>query len=291
MLRGIGWKIGLGSLFSFHNKRKAHRLAIIGLGAIGRVIVDALLKGDIVSPAPELLALVRAGHQARLGADIDNRIQLAGTLEELVAFRPDLVIECAGQSAVREMAEPILAAGLDFMIVSTGALVDDDFRSRLIATGQRSGARLLIPAGAIAGLDGLGAMKLGGDLRVSYASIKPPDAWRGTPAEAMIDLSAVSSATTFYRGPASEAARLFPKNANLAATIALAGAGLQDTAIELIADPSASGNCGRLEARGHGGRLFVELSGPSMPDNPKTSVITAYSILNALKGQGRTIVI
>jgi aspartate dehydrogenase len=277
-------------LCDFHKERKLGRIAVIGLGAIGRVVIDRVLKGDVIDPVPECMALVRAEYRKRLDAEYGDRIRLAGTLDEIIAFVPDVVIEVAGQEAVRELAEPILSAGLDFMIVSAGALVNDDFHARLIAAGERSGARLLVPAGAIAGLDGLGALRLSGELRVRYTSIKPPDAWRGTPAEAMIDLSAVSSATTFFSGPAKEAARLFPKNANLAATIALAGAGLQETLIELVADPNASGNCGRIEATGVGGQLFVELAGPSMPDNPKTSIITAYSILNALSGQGRTIV-
>lgn len=271
--------------------RRFRRIAVVGLGAIGRVVMDRLHDADLLQDVPDCMALVRTKHMDSLGAVYGDRIRLVSRVDDIIAFAPDIVIEAAGQGAVREFAHPLLAAGLDLMIVSTGALVDDALRDRLVAAGQASGARLLIPAGAIAGLDGLGALKRSGGLQVRYTSTKPPGAWRGTPAETMIDLGAVMSPVVFFSGPAAEAARLFPKNANLAATIALAGAGLQDTMIDLVADPGASGNCGRIEATAAAGRLLVELSGPSMPGNPKTSLITAYSLLDALSAQGRTLVI
>lgn len=274
----------------FVHKRPS-RIAIIGLGAIGRTVVDRLLQGGVLESVPECIALVRAQHHAELAAVYGERVRLAATLEQVIGFSPDIVIEAAGQPAVRDYAEPILTAGLNLMLVSTGALVDDALRARLAAAGAASGARLLIPAGAIAGLDGLGALKLSGDLRVRYISTKPPAAWRGTPAETMVDLAAITAPVTFFRGPASQAASMFPRNANLAATIALAGAGLDRTTVELVADPAASGNCGRFEAEANAGKLSVELAGPSMAGNAKTSVVTAYSILNALANAGRTVVI
>ena len=267
------------------------RIAIIGLGAIGRTVVDRLLEGGVMMPMPECIALVRPQYHADLAAIYGDRVQLASTLNQVVGFCPDIVVETAGQPAVRDHAEAILAAGLDLMLVSTGALVDNALLAHLTATGEATGARLLIPAGAIAGLDGLGALKISGGLRVRYISTKPPTAWLGTPAETMIDLAAITVPTTFFRGSAPEAASLFPRNANLAATIALAGAGFEHTVVELVADPAASGNCGRFEAEANAGKLSVELAGPSMAGNAKTSVVTAYSILNALANAGRTIII
>jgi aspartate dehydrogenase len=271
------------------------RVAVIGFGAIGRVVIQGLLQGNVVNPAPDCVVLVRSSSMAASRVALDaiggHQVALVESLAELVAFAPDVVVEAAGQPAIHAMAETILGAGLDLMVVSTGALADDALRARLLAVSQAKGARLLIPAGAIAGLDGLGALKLSGDLSVRYTSTKPPAAWRGTPAESMIDLGAVTTATTFYSGPASEAAQLFPKNANLAATVAMAGAGFAATTIALVADPHASGNCGRIEASAKAGQLTVELAGPSMPDNPKTSLVTAYSLLNALAMRDRVIVI
>lgn len=267
------------------------RVAVLGLGAIGQTLVDRLLDGVTFPSPPSLLVYVKAYQIDELTTRYAKHIQLTTSLDELISFAPDVIVEAAGQSAVRELAEPILAAGHDLMLVSTGALVDDELRLRLSATASSSGARMLIPAGAIAGLDGLGALRYSSDLRVRYVSVKPPNAWRGTPAEADIDLDTVRSAVTFFRGSAAEAATRFPRNANLAATIALAGAGLERTVVELVADPGASGNRGWFEAEGELGRLTVELSGPSMSTNAKTSAVTAYSILHALENMDRTIVI
>lgn len=266
------------------------RVAIIGLGAIGRTVIDRLVDESVVTPAPECIALVRRGHLAELEALYGSRLRFVTSLDELLAFSPDVVVDAAGQPAVREFAEQILTAGIDFIVVSTGALVDDLFRSRLISAGEISGARLIVAAGAIAGLDGLGALKLSGNMRARYISSKPPHAWRGTPAETMLDLDQLVEATTFFRGSAAEAATRFPKNANLAATIALAGAGFAETTVELVADPNAQGNCGRVEAEANAGKLIVELSGPSAAENAKTSAITAYSILRVLKGTGEVLV-
>jgi aspartate dehydrogenase len=272
-------------------RTELYRIAVLGLGAIGRTLVDRLLDGALPRSQPAILAYVKASHIDDLRARYADRIQLTASLDELISFDPDVVIEAAGQPAVHELAGPILAAGFDLMLVSTGALVDAELRSRLTAAAACSGARMLIPAGAIAGLDGLGALRHSSDLRVRYVSIKPPDAWRGTPAEADIDLGAVHTAVTFFRGSAAEAAIRFPRNANLAATIAIAGAGLERTTVELVADPAASGNRGWFEAKGELGHLTVELSGPSMSSNAKTSVVTAFSILHALENMDRTIVI
>ena len=266
------------------------RVAIIGLGAIGRTVVDRLLDGSVGKPAPKCIALVRRQHLAELEALYGSRLRLVTSLDELLAFSPDIVVDAAGQPAVREFAEQILTAGIDFVVVSTGALVDDAFRSRLITAGEISGSRLIVAAGAIAGLDGLGALKLSGNMRARYISTKPPHAWRGTPAETMLDLDQLLEATTFFRGSAADAATRFPKNANLAATIALAGAGFAETTVELVADPHSRGNCGRIEAEANAGKLIVEVSGPSAAENAKTSAITAYSILNVLRGVGKPLV-
>ncbi len=115
------------------------RLAVLGLGAIGRTLVDRLLDGAIPRSRPAILAYVKAHRVDDLRARYAERIQLTTSLDELISFDPDVVIEAAGQPAIRELAEPILAAGLDLMLVSTGALVDIELRSRLTAAAASSG--------------------------------------------------------------------------------------------------------------------------------------------------------
>jgi aspartate dehydrogenase len=148
----------------------------------------------------------------------------------------------------------------------------------------------LVPAGAIAGLDGLGTLKLAGLSRVNYTSIKPPLAWRGTPAERILPLDTLQERTVFFEGSAREAALIYPKNANLAATVALAGLGFDGTRVQLVADPAAQGNTGMIEADSEIGTMTVVMSGRASA-NPKTSASTAFSLLHAIHARSAQIVI
>jgi aspartate dehydrogenase len=209
---------------------------------------------------------------------------------ELLEDPPDAVAEAAGHEAVRRYGPPILDFGIDLFAVSSGALADDALCARLEAGALASGARLFVPAGAIAGIDGLCALRHAGLSEVLYVSTKPPSAWKDTPADGLFDLDALAEPTTIFRGTAREAARAFPKNANLAATVALAGIGFERTEVRLVADPSAHGNSGRIEARSAAGDLLVEMRGPASA-NPKTSASTAYSLVRALERHAAEIVL
>ena len=263
-------------------------VGLIGFGAIGELVAShaSWLGAARIGPG-----LVRKDRANEIRPRLPRHAFPCEEIDALLAARPDMIVECAGQDAVRAHAPAILAAGVDFMPISTGALADHDFRRRLIETAQASGARILIPAGATAGLDGLGALAVGGLTRVIYTSTKPPHAWRGTPAEALIDLGALREPATFYEGPADEAALRYPKNANLAATIALAGAGFERTTVRLVADPAATGNSGAIDAEGAYGRLSVRIGGVAMAGNPRTSAVTALSIVRAIRNESATFII
>ena len=118
--------------------------------------------------------------------------------------------------------------------------------------------------------------------RVTYRARKPPQAWKGSEAEKRIDLAALSRPETFFQGTAREAAPRFPKNANVAATVALAGLGLDRTEVELVADPTVALNVHEVEAEGVSGRVSFRLEGRAFPDNPRSSMLTAYSVARTL---------
>lgn len=209
----------------------------------------------------------------------------------LLATRPDIVIECASHEAVRSHGEDILRAGVPLMLVSTGVLADTAFYDRLVVAAGLGETRIILAAGAMAGIEALAAARVGGLTSVRYIGSKPPLAWQGTPAEQCVDLGALDRPFTFFRGSAREAALAYPKNSNVCATIALAGVGFDATEVELCADPTAPRNVHRLVFEGADGSFDIHIVGKPSPSNPKTSALTAHSIARLLTGMVSPVVI
>lgn len=264
----------------------ARRVALVGLGAIARSVLEHLPAGWVAAGV-----LVREARLAGARAELPESVAVVTAIDELLALGAEVVLECAGQESLAAYGEAVLAGGTDLVVVSTGALADDGLRRRLVAAAEAGGSRLVVAAGAIGGLDALGALRLGGLSRVEYTSIKPPHAWLGTPAEAVADLGSLRERTTVFRGSAREAARLFPKNANLAITVALAAGALDETVVTLVADPVVTENIGLVEAEGALGTLTLELRGPASADNPRTSAVTALSLVNELERRSAPLVV
>ncbi|MBY6162700.1 aspartate dehydrogenase [Mameliella alba] len=261
------------------------RLGLIGFGNIGRTLLELLARADL-RPA-HLAVLVRPGREAALPA----KVVAVTSAEALLSERPDLVIECGGHSAVAEHGPKVLRAGVDMVQVSVGALADAGLEAQLRGAAQEGGARLILPAGAVGGLDLLSALSAAGDLHVTYRGIKPPKAWAGSPAEEVLDLDGLAAREVFFRGSAREAARAFPKNANVAAALALAGAGFEATQVELIADPAAPGNLHEYDVRSPVANYAMQIENLPSADNVKTSVSTVYSVLREIRNRMTPVVI
>ncbi len=257
------------------------KLALIGHGAIARQILK-----HFAGASRHQVAIILDVADTRVpgGAPVTTR------LADLLAKKPDLVVECAGHSAVDAHAVPVLEAGHDLLIVSIGALADHALREKVFAAAERTKRQVLLPAGAVAGIDGLVAARYGGLTSVRLRSRKPPLSWGGAPGAQGIDLAAIKSATPVFTGTAGEAARLFPKNANVAATVALAGLGFSRTEVELLADPAATRNTHELEVEGAFGRFKIVLENVPSPDNPKTSALTAMSLIRLIENRETSIV-
>ncbi len=263
-------------------KKKRLRIALIGYGAISQVLFD-LFRAK--KPAIDIVGvLVREGRAKATQKAVGRKVAVVETLKDLLKLKPDVVVEAASQQAVRDHGAAILKKGIDFMVIATGAYGDPKLYKSHIKAAEKSGARLRLPSGAIAGLDGLLAMRHDSLSKVKYISIKPPHAWSGTPAETDFDLPSIKEPTVIFRGTPADAGRLYPKNANLAVTVALCGLGLERTEIELVADPTLppGTNASRLEAVGASGELSMYRLGRAMPDNPKTGVLTALTMADDL---------
>jgi aspartate dehydrogenase len=264
-------------------------IVIIGAGAIGAYLVRELhgMYPDLRMACierTELLATARKRLQDIAGEAVEVYDTVAA-----VRAKPDLAVECGGHAAVTQHGAACLEAGHDLLVASVGALADQALYDRLVAAAKKSGHKLLIPAGAVAGMDGLAAARLAGIDRVRYTSRKLPLAWKGTHAEKLCDLASVTTATEFLHTDARQAATLFPQNANVAATIALAGVGFERTEVSLNADPAAKGNTHLVEVEGPCGSMRIELSNKPFPDNPKTSMLAGLSLLRVIRNRSEAV--
>jgi aspartate dehydrogenase len=208
-----------------------------------------------------------------------QEIILTDRLDEFLAHQPDVVAEAAGHTALEIYGADILRSGIDLIVISVGALAHVQLYQRLRHSEDLPQAgQLIICSGAIGGLDILGAAALSGLIEVKYTSRKPPTAWLGTRAETLINLHALSRPTSFFRGTAGEAARDYPQNANVAATIALCGMGLELTGVELIADPDITRNVHVIDVRANSADFKIEIAGAPSPTNHKTSMTTGFAL-------------
>lgn len=265
-------------------------IAMVGFGAIGQALARQLgtdsrlvLTQVVVPPSPSE-ALQSAA------AQLAPQARVLAALDLSPGQRPDLVVECAGHSAVDAHLVPALQAGVPCVMASVGALHDPALLSRLESAASQGNSRVQLVSGAIGGIDALTAARLGGLDEVTYVGRKPPLSWTGTPAEKVCDLAKLSSPQVIFRGSARQAAQDFPKNANVAATVSLAGLGLDRTQVELIADPGVVRNVHTVLARGAFGRMELTLENLPLADNPKTSALTVYSLERAVRNAADRIV-
>jgi aspartate dehydrogenase len=262
------------------------KVAIIGFGAIG----GALAKGLADTPQDVVGILARESSVDAIRAKVGGNVPVVTQIGDLLALGPAVVVEAAGHAALRAHGAAVLAHGTDLIVSSVGALADATLESALRAAAC-TGGRLVIPSGAMGGLDALGAALRAGLDDVSYVSRKAPSAWKGTKAESLIDLGAVTSAQVFYEGTAREAALDFPQNANVVAAVALAGIGFDRTRVRLMVDPAATGNRHLLEARGPFGEISATVLARTLPDNPKTSMLAPYSLVRAISNLADPLVV
>ncbi len=255
-------------------------IALIGHGAIAGYVAGQIEADNDITLTH---VITRPGRQAAAVEALGTSgLSAVATVDE-VAPSVSVVVDCAGHGGLIAHGEAALRAGFDVLTVSIGALTDAELARRLDLAASEGRSQLHLASGAIGALDALAGAAVGGLESVVYRGRKPPQGWLGSVAEEVLDLGDPETFGTeprcHFRGDAAEAARRYPKNANVAAAVALAGAGFDATEVELWADPSIDRNIHEVEARGAFGRFRFEIEGDTLPGNPKSSALAAMSVV------------
>jgi aspartate dehydrogenase len=254
------------------------RIAIAGLGAIGRKVARELANG-----IPGLaLSGIATGDKAKAQAWLDSEgiTCLLISLNELPDYA-DLALECAPAAILGDICLPMLNAGKRVMVLSASALLP---RPDLAEIARARGGQIIVPTGALLGLDAVTAAAEGRIESVQMITRKPPNGLAGAPylIDNKISVEGLTSALRVFKGTARDAAAAFPANVNVVAALSLAGIGPDRTVIEIWADPGVSRNCHEIRVESDSARFTMSIENiPS--ENPKTGRITALSVIAALR--------
>ena len=260
------------------------RVGLIGGGVIARLFLEQSRRGAIRDA--EIVAVMGRSDLSR-GKSLAQEFGIAFVTErdKLVALRPEIVIEAASHAAVREHVEELLSSGIAVIVLSAGALVDDQLRERLERASAQHRALLYVPSGGIGGLDVLKAACVAGVDDVTIVVTKPPAGWKGIPyVESLgIDLDCLDGEVTLFSGTAREGVPHFPANVNIAAALSLAGIGFDRTRLTVVADPALKFNTHFVRIRGASGSIDLRFENVPSPDNPRTAMLAGFSALAAFK--------
>jgi aspartate dehydrogenase len=258
--------------------RGRQRVAVVGLGPIGTKVVEALDLGiDGL-----VLAAVSVNDPAKHQRFLAGLKQPPAVLPiEALADVADMVIECAPAKLVRSIAAPFVSRGKTAVVLSVGALLEND---DLIALARQNGGQIAVPTGALIGLDAMTAAAEGKILSVRMVTRKPVAGLLGAPylVQNKIDIADITEPLRVFEGTAREAAKGFPANLNVAVALSLAGFGPDRTRLEIWADPTVTRNVHRMEVDSDSARFSMSIENiPS--ENPKTGRITALSVIAYLR--------
>lgn len=256
------------------------RVAVAGLGAIGMRTAQAVDAGDV--PGCTLVAV--SAHDRARAAERVRGFQAPPPVVALsdLADLADVVVECTPAAVFEDVAGPAVAQGKTLLPLSVGALLQ---HPHLIETARAKGAQIIVPTGAIIGLDTVRAMAVGQIHTVTLQTRKPPKGLAGAPhlIENNIDISDLKEPVCVFRGTARAAAIGFPANVNVAAALALAGNGPDHTQVEVWADPTIDRNIQAVTIASDSGEATMTMRNIPSDENPRTGRIVANSVVATLK--------
>ncbi|PPA78547.1 MAG: putative L-aspartate dehydrogenase [ANME-2 cluster archaeon HR1] len=258
------------------------RVGIVGCGAIGSAICHAL---DTQIEGAQLVAIHE--HHIELVESLITTLRCKPKVMKIrqMVQKVDLIVEAASPNVVAPTALLALENGCSVMIMSVGALVDNQLLHKLVTLAKEHNCKIYIPSGAVTGIDGIKSASIAGIKSVTLITTKPPQALTGAPyvVDNNIDLNGFKEPAVIFEGTASEAVKAFPANVNVALSISLAGIGTKKTRVNIVVDPNSDKNRHKIEVIGDFGKFTSCVENIPSPDNPHTSYLAALSAIATLK--------
>ncbi len=259
------------------------RLAIAGCGKLGRIVAEAVIKGLL--PEYELAGVFsrnkeKAEHVAQMMADAGMQCSVATDFTDLLAMKPDFLVETAAPAAMREWAIPALKNGTSVVTLSIGAFADDEFYEEVMQTAKDCGQRVYVVSGATGGFDVLQTAALMGGATAKFFNEKGPAGLKGT---AVYDDALLHEQRTVFRGTAKEAIAQFPTKVNVTVAASRASVGPENMQVEIQSTPYFSGDTQRVEIRNPQVRAVIDVYSA-------TAEIAGWSVVSTLRNISSPIV-
>ena len=256
------------------------KIGIVGCGTIGSFLAKRIEKDFKASSKLVGICDIDNNKAKALADNLSKKVEIL-SLEKL-ADKSDLIIEAASGSACPDVCKKAIEKRKDVMVMSIGGLIG---REQLFSLARERGSRIILPSGAICGLDGVKSAAAGKIKKVTLTTRKPPAGFKDAPhvLKNNIDLDNITQEKVIFEGTAEEAVAGFPKNVNVSAVLSLAGIGPKKTTVKIVTSPEYTVNTHEIEVEGDFGRLVTRTENVPFPGNPKTSFLAALSALATLK--------
>ncbi|MCX8150693.1 MAG: DUF108 domain-containing protein [Candidatus Bathyarchaeota archaeon] len=236
-------------------------VGLIGCGAIGTVLAEAIERRIVVCDELILFDLDKVKAE-RLKNSLAFPTTIVSSFEDLLKLNPVIIVEAASQDAAKTYVPRIVAAGINVIVMSSGALLDLNLDL----------TKVHVPSGAIGGIDSITSALLAGEVEVALTTTKNPKALETQDKKPKV----------IYEGEAREAARLFPREMNVAATLALVVKPAK-VKVTVIADPNTRRNTHKITVKWQFGEMLLQFANDPHPDNPRTSALAAWSAIKLLQ--------
>lgn len=253
-------------------------LAIVGCGKLAEIVVDAVIDG--ILPDYQLIGLFSNNHEKvqRLakkmqGADGSYVCTPCHTVEELLALKPDYIVESASPAAMKALALPALKNGSSIVTLSVGVFADEEFYNEVKKVARQNNTRVHIASGAIGGFDVLRTVSLMGPCEASIDTEKGPNSLKGTP---VYDETLQTEKRKVFEGNAKEAIALFPTKVNVAVAASLAAVGPMAMKVSVTSTPGYIGDDHRIEINSDQVKAVIDVYS-------ETAQIAGWSVVNTLR--------